>query len=106
MMKENLRVTKYRDGSIIPLDESGGLEGNGSGQTWRSRKAGAKTVYEHSATNLATYGYLYNWYSVADSKGLCPIGWHVPTVKDWGELIQFLGDAKCDNCLYEHNFKL
>jgi uncharacterized protein (TIGR02145 family) len=89
--KENLRVTKYRDGSIIPLDESGGVEGNGSGQTWSSRKAGAKTVYEHSATNLAAYGYLYNWYAVADTKGLCPSGWHVPSDGEWTTLTTYLG---------------
>jgi uncharacterized protein (TIGR02145 family) len=89
--KENLRVTKYRDGTIIPLDESGGLEGNGSGETWSSRKAGARTVYEHSAVNLVTYGYLYNWYAVADTKGLCPSGWHVPGIIEWNTLTTYLG---------------
>ncbi len=89
--KENLRVTKYRDGTIIPLDESGGLEGNGSGETWSSRKAGARTVYEHSAANLVTYGYLYNWYAVADTKGLCPSGWHVPGIIEWNTLTTYLG---------------
>jgi len=33
-MKENLKVSKYRDGSIIPLDTSGGFTGNGTGQKW------------------------------------------------------------------------
>ena len=89
--KENLRVTKYRDGSIIPLDESGGTAGNGSGQTWSSRTIGARTVYGHNATNLATYGYLYNWYAVADSKGLCPSGWHAPTDGEWTTLTTYLG---------------
>jgi uncharacterized protein (TIGR02145 family) len=89
--KENLRVTKYRDGSVIPLDESGGTAGNGTGQTWSSRTIGARTVYGHSATNLATYGYLYNWFAVADTKGLCPSGWHVPSDGEWTTLTTFLG---------------
>jgi uncharacterized protein (TIGR02145 family) len=89
--KENLRVTKYRDGSIIPLDESGGTTGNGTGQTWSSRTTGAKTVYGHSATNLVTYGYLYNWYAVADTKGLCPSGWHVPSDVEWTTFTNYLG---------------
>ncbi|MCF8317286.1 MAG: hypothetical protein K9I02_00945 [Haliscomenobacter sp.] len=90
--KENLRVTKYRDGSIIPLDESGGTTGNGTGQTWSSRTTGARTVYGHNAANLATYGYLYNWYAVADSKGLCPSGWHAPSDGEWNSLSSYLGN--------------
>jgi hypothetical protein len=89
--KENLRVTKYRDGTIIPLDESGGTTGNGTGQTWSSRTSGARTVYGHSAANLATYGYLYNWYAVADTKGICPSSWHVPSDAEWTTLINYLG---------------
>jgi uncharacterized protein (TIGR02145 family) len=89
--KENLRVTKYRDGSVIPLDESGGTSGNGTGQTWSSRTTGARTVYAHSVANLSTYGYLYNWYAVADSKGLCPSGWHVPSDSEWTTLTTYLG---------------
>jgi uncharacterized protein (TIGR02145 family) len=89
--KENLRVTKYRDGTVIPLDESGGATGDGTGQTWSSRTTGARTVYGHNAANLATYGYLYNWYAVADSKGLCPSGWHVPSNSEWTNLTNYLG---------------
>jgi uncharacterized protein (TIGR02145 family) len=90
-MKENLKVSKYRDGTVIPLDESGGTTGIGTGQTWSSIKAGARTLYEHSPSNLATYGYLYNWYSVVDSKGLCPNGWHVPSDSEWTTLTNYLG---------------
>ena len=42
-IKENLRVSKYRDGSIIPLDASGGTTGNNSDQTWSNRTTGART---------------------------------------------------------------
>jgi uncharacterized protein (TIGR02145 family) len=90
-MKENLKVSKYRDGTVIPLDESGGTEGNNDKQTWSSRTNGARTVYGHSTENLVTYGYLYNWFSVVDSKGLCPNGWHVPSDSEWTALTDFLG---------------
>jgi uncharacterized protein (TIGR02145 family) len=86
-----LKVTKYRDGTVIPLDESGGTTGDGTGQTWSSRTTGARTVYGHSASNLVTYGYLYNWYAVADPKGLCPSGWYVPRDSEWTSLTNYLG---------------
>ena len=89
--KENLRVTKYLDGSVIPLDESGGTEGNGADQKWSSRTSGARTIYKHSTSNLVPYGYLYNWYSVTDTKGICPKGWHVPSESDWNILGDYLG---------------
>jgi uncharacterized protein (TIGR02145 family) len=89
--KENLKVTKYRDRSVIPLDESGGTAGNGTGRTWSTRTTGARTVYGHNATNLANYGYLYNWYAVADTNGVCPNGWHVPSDSEWTTLTNYLG---------------
>ena len=54
--KENLRVSKYRDGSIIPLDESGGTSGNSSVQTWGYRTTGARTVFGHNPANIASLG--------------------------------------------------
>ena len=34
---------------------------------------------------------LYNWYSVIDDRGLCPLGWHVPTNDEWNDLGSFFG---------------
>ena len=34
---------------------------------------------------------LYNWFTVVDSRSLCPIGWHVPTDNEWNILIGYLG---------------
>jgi len=91
--KENLRVTKYRDGTIIPLDASGGNSGDGSGQTWGTLTTGARTIYGNSLDNLTTYGYMYNWYAAVNSKGICPTGWHVPTDADWDVLASALGGS-------------
>jgi uncharacterized protein (TIGR02145 family) len=91
--KENLKVTKYNDGSTIPLDNSGGTAGNGSGQTWSTLKTGARTVYGHDNNNLSTYGYLYNGYAASDSRNICPSGWHVPSLSEWNSLINYVGGA-------------
>ena len=48
-------------------------------------------VYENTALNTDTYGNLYNWYAVNDSRGLCPVGWHVPSENEYTALINFLG---------------
>lgn len=89
--KENLKVTKYNDNSLIPLDASGGSAGNDAGETWTGLITGARTVYAHDNNNLTSYGYFYNWYAVSDSRGICPAGWHVPTDSELTTLINFLG---------------
>ncbi|MFM8395849.1 MAG: FISUMP domain-containing protein, partial [Acidobacteriota bacterium] len=90
-MSENLRVTRYRDGTNVPLDESGGAAGNAPGETWSPRTVGARTVYANTAGNLTTYGYLYNWHAATDPRGLCPSGWHLPTEAEWTTLTTYLG---------------
>ncbi|MFZ4428205.1 MAG: fibrobacter succinogenes major paralogous domain-containing protein [Saprospiraceae bacterium] len=90
-MKENLKVSRYANGTVIPLDDSGGPSGKGAGETWSSRVTGARTVYNHSPETAKTFGFLYNWFAVSDPKGLCPAGWRVPTDNDWNLLVSNLG---------------
>jgi uncharacterized protein (TIGR02145 family) len=80
---ENLRSENYENGDAIPA----GL----SGADWSSTTSGATVVGDESASNLETYGRLYNWYAVADARGLCPSGWHVPTDGEWAVMTDFLG---------------
>jgi len=88
--KTNLKVTKYRDGSVIPLDTSGGINWDGTCQKWSARTTGTKTVYGQDTASIATYGYLFNWYTVANIKRLCPSGWHVPSDTEWTNLTNYL----------------
>ncbi|MEI6680591.1 MAG: FISUMP domain-containing protein [Mariniphaga sp.] len=41
--------------------------------------------------NAATYGRLYTWFVVTDSRNICPTGWHVPSDADWTSLSNYLG---------------
>jgi uncharacterized protein (TIGR02145 family) len=60
-MKQNLRVTTLNDGTTIPVDAGGGTAGNDVSYTgWRLNMTSTMTVYEHNASNLTTFGYLYN----------------------------------------------
>jgi uncharacterized protein (TIGR02145 family) len=89
-LKENLRVGKYNDGTVIPLDATGGTSGNVSGEGWSGLSSGAKTVYEHNPVYLNALGYLYNAYAAIDPRGICPSGWKVPTISEWQTLETFL----------------
>ena len=91
-MKQNLRVTTLNDGTAIPVDAGGTTTGNVAGYTgWLNTTTSAMTVYGHDASNLTTFGYLYNQYAVNDPKGLCPSGWRVPTDTEWTTLSTCLG---------------
>ena len=87
--KENLKVTKYNDGTNIP-DVT-------NSASWGALTTGAGTVYEVSGTPesgyVGNYGYLYNWYAATDVKKICPTGWHIPTDGEWTSLIQFIDPA-------------
>ena len=82
-MKENLKVSKYRNGDPIPT--------NLNDSQWSTSSSGAYSIYNNNTANNATYGKLYNWYAVVDSRGLCPAGWHVPTDDEWKTLESYLG---------------
>ena len=95
--KENLKVTKYNDNTLISLDASGGP--GGTSGTWAAT-TGAYTIYGNESStgaNATNYGFLYNWYAAkgvstsgsATYKNICPTGWHVPTDGEWTSLIQF-----------------
>ena len=85
---ENLRTEHYANGDAIPGDLSDGEWSNAA-----ATNLGAQAIYNNDASNLADYGRLYNWYAVDDARGLCPSGWHVPTVGEYTELTDFLGGA-------------
>ena len=40
--------------------------------------------------SLEQYGRLYNGYAVVDSRGLCPLGWHIPSSQEWNDLNAFV----------------
>jgi uncharacterized protein (TIGR02145 family) len=92
---ENLKTTKYSDGTAIPTV----TDGNGSGTTndeWAFLSTPAFCWYNNdAATYKDTYGALYNWYAVDAAgnvgKSLCPTGWHVPTDAEWTTLTTYLG---------------
>ncbi len=82
-MAENLRVTKYNDGSSISnvTDYS----------EWSALETGAYCWYENNATKYKEdYGALYNYHAVKTNK-LCPDGWHIPSEDEVSELATYLG---------------
>lgn len=78
-MQENLNTSHYRNGDLIPKVTDSA--------TWAALTTGAYCYYNNdSATYAATYGKLYNWFAVTDSRGLAPDGWHVPSDAEWTSL--------------------
>lgn len=82
-LSENLKTTKYRDNTPIPLvtDQA----------QWSNTSAPAYCIPPelYPTDQKFYYGLLYNWFSVNTGK-LCPAGWHVPTDADWIELSDYL----------------
>ena len=88
-MKENLRTTKYADNTSIEQGSS----------------ASSTTAYwyypNNDASNMPTYGLLYNWKAVmynsssslanpSGVQGICPTGWHVPSDAEWTQLTDYV----------------
>jgi uncharacterized protein (TIGR02145 family) len=71
-MAENLKATHYRNGDAISTDDY--------------------AVYDGDGTHIDTYGFLYNWHAVNDSRGLAPKGWHIPSKEEWDELKEYLSE--------------
>jgi uncharacterized protein (TIGR02145 family) len=84
--QSNLKVSKYRNGDSIP-----NITDNTQWSQTNTSSTGAWCNYNNDANNGTTYGKLYNWYSVNDTRGLCPTGWHVPSDAEWTTVTTHLG---------------
>jgi uncharacterized protein (TIGR02145 family) len=86
-MGQNLKTTKYNDGQVINNLAENDL--------WQADSIGGWCNYQNDQSFDEIYGKLYNWHVINPKfkKNVCPVGWHVPTVNDWGDLIRYLGDA-------------
>ena len=80
-MVENLRTTKFNDGSSIANITSE--------EQWNDASRPGYCWYDNDIDNKNTYGALYNWYAV-ESGILCPKGWHVPSDAEWTQLKEYL----------------
>ncbi len=85
-MTENLRVTKYNDGSAIPLETST--------STWDVTTTPKYCYYKNmtNADSIKKYGALYNWYVInpTNDKKIAPAGWHVPSDAEWDTFQNYL----------------
>ena len=80
-MAENLRATKYNDGTDIPLEIDN--------TAWTNLTTPGYCWYNNNLAEFKDiYGALYNWYAVGTGK-LCPTGWHVPSDEEWHQLVLF-----------------
>jgi len=85
-MTQNLNVDKFRNGDPIPRAVTA--------EQWREagrNRQPAWCYYENDWIFEEPYGKLYNWYAVNDSRGLAPVGYHIPSDAEWTELENFLG---------------
>lgn len=86
-MKENLKTTKYRNYTDIPLYTDV--------EDWFLLTTPGYCWYNNNSDNKDTNGALYNWYAVDvgrnGDKNICPLGWHVPSDTEWSILMAYLG---------------
>ena len=96
-MKQNLRVSRFADGTEIPLNHS----------VYPS--SSPCRYLPGSVNNINAYGYLYNWAAAMGDKessadnpsgvqGACPDGWHLPSDAEWTQLFDFVASDAANVC--------
>jgi uncharacterized protein (TIGR02145 family) len=98
-MAENLRVTKYPDGTTIPYVTSD----NDWALLPNTNYDDAFCYFNNSLLNAEQYGALYTWSAAMGDhavssfenpsgvQGACPSGWHIPSDSEWSHLEMRLG---------------
>jgi uncharacterized protein (TIGR02145 family) len=92
-MAENLKATKFNNGSSIPLVVENTV--------WSGNASSGYCFYNNDPSFKNDYGVLYNYYAVKTSM-LCPTGWHIPSDLEWTDLEVYLngGDLKETDTLH------
>ena len=87
---EDLRTTKYNDGTPIPnLPDT---------YSWVRDTTGAYSWYNNDPSQSPyPRGAFYNWFATDENsngnKNVCPVGWHVPSMTEFQDLANFLGGS-------------
>jgi uncharacterized protein (TIGR02145 family) len=92
-MVENLKTTHFRNGDSIPMINNNFL--------WQSTTSAAYCNYNNNSSFSLTYGRLYNFAAISDSRSICPQGWHVSTYSEWDTLLSFVGNQFANRILRE-----
>lgn len=80
---ENLKTTHFSNGDPISIVKDN--------NAWSTLTSAACCFYDNDTINTSTFGYLYNWYAVNDSRGIAPDGWRVANKDDWEKLFNYVG---------------
>ena len=84
-MAENLKVSTYRNGDAIVSTTPTTL--SISGEIYPKNQWPGM----NDENQVATYGRLYTWSAVTDSRNIAPAGWHVASYAEWTTLRDSLG---------------
>jgi uncharacterized protein (TIGR02145 family) len=87
-MVENLKTSHYRNGELIHNE----IDDN----NWSYLSVSAYCDYQNAESFSATYGKLYNWFAINDSRNIAPEGWHIPSDEEWKILEMYLGMSEVD----------
>jgi len=84
-MAENLHVKSFRNGDVIFQAQSA--------EDWilASQNKEPAWCYYEDENGLDVNTVLYNWFAVSDSRGIAPLGYHVPDLVEWASMIKSLG---------------
>lgn len=96
---ENLMAENYRNGDAILSGLNDVIWSNSSVGAFAAYGASCSSCVDFTPEGVACgnedivslFGLLYNQYAVLDSRGLCPSGWHVPSISEYNDLSNFLG---------------
>jgi clan AA aspartic protease (TIGR02281 family) len=81
-MADNLKTSRFANGEDIPFIKAS--------NEWAAIDYSAYSYYELDPQYQRSYGNLYNWYAIVDQRGICPFGWHIPSLSEVRELEAYM----------------
>ena len=97
-MQENLNVTTFRNGDKIPqakTNDEWKLAAKEKKPAWCYYKVGYSQIKVYGDPEKSgKYGKMYNYWAMADKRGIAPNGWHIPTIVEWGTFFNNYQDKK------------
>ena len=74
---ENLKTTRYNNGDLIGTTVPMNLDITTAITPEYQWPCGGSESY------VSEYGRFYTYYAVTDPRGVCPVGWHLPSDPEW-----------------------